>query len=149
MPAINRKLTVHRQGAYYVAQGRIKKRQLVLPQVTKRSTSQPGLRLLRPQRDFFFPPSLPTKCPSNLECQPPVILEWVWGLVNQVSFVYPGIDAIACQKKKKKPECLYQQSSCHELFCPTPKFPTACRESEWYYFFPGYKRHISIIVMQV
>lgn len=102
MPAINRKLTVHRQGAYYVAQGRIKKRQLVLPQVTKRSTSQPGLRLLRPQRDFFFPPSIPTKCPSNLECQPPVILEWVWGLVNQVSFEYPGIDAIACQKKKKQ-----------------------------------------------
>lgn len=62
---------------------------------------QPGLRLLRPQRDFFFPPSFPTKCPSNLECQPPVILEWVWGLVNQVSFVYPGIDAIACKKKKK------------------------------------------------
>lgn len=61
MPAINRKLTVHRQGAYYVAQGRIKKRQLVLPQVTKRSTSQPGLRLLRPQRDFFFPSFHPYK----------------------------------------------------------------------------------------
>lgn len=127
MPAINRKLTVRRQGAYYVAQGRIKKRQLVLPQVTKRSTPQPGLRLLWPHRDFFSPSSLPAKCPSNLECQPPVILECFWGFVNQVSFVGPGIDANACQKSWSVST---SRAAAMNPSAQLPDFSSACRELE-------------------